>query len=259
MKAKVDPLKRRVIPFVVPLCLLFGLELCVTCEWLSRSQWVAPHHLLPFLWSSLLLNDLGSTGYRLIAGVALGTTLGILSDLSLSQFRPIDKLLSHTLRALAAVPIIIWLPFLTPYAGLGDWSKICFVSVGTFFLVHLHCCHSAREEKRAYTELTRVYESNLWQRLSYVVIPATLGEIMTGVRLSVALGWVAISYAEFSIQDPKRFGIGQYIFQSRQDGRLEEMFAGIVMLADTGSAVHLCLTFLEKRLRGWADDSMHND
>lgn len=106
-------------------------------------------------------------------------------------------------------------------------------------------------------ELTRIYQKGLWSRIFQVLVPASLSSIFTAVRLSVALGWVVLAFAEYSIQETGRTGIGQFIFQNESLGRVEQQFAGMMLLAVCGGLIDLLLSRLERLLRTWADDSGH--
>ena len=164
---------------------------------------------------------------------------------------------SLTVRFLAPIPIIIWLPFLVIFLGIGEATKIAFVATGAFFLVHVHCYHSAKEVDHLFTELASIYEKGLLARLWHVVAPASTGAIFTAVRLSIALGWVVVAFSEYNMQETGRGGIGMYILQTSSLGKIEEKFAGMAILGISGALIDYGLVLLERHVRNWANDSGH--
>jgi sulfonate transport system permease protein len=125
---------QRLIPLIAPFFIIIFGEVAVRLRWVPIAQFPAPSEIIPAICSWPLLQDLGWTCLRVASGVLLGTTIGICTGLYFSQNKPADLMFSLTVRILAPIPIIIWLPFLVIFLGTGEATKIAFVATGAFFL-----------------------------------------------------------------------------------------------------------------------------
>jgi sulfonate transport system permease protein len=249
------PSARRVVPFIFPVFLILFWEVAVHLEWLPPSEFAAPSAVVRYLFSPALLRDLGWTCLRLAGGIAIGATLGMLTGLLLAQNKPCDLLFSSTVQFAAPIPIVIWLPFLVIAFGLGEVTKFAFVATGAFFLVHIHCYHAVQNIDRHVDELTRIYQKGFWKRIRDVILPASMGSILVAIRIAVALGWVVVALAEYNMQDRSHAGIGCFILLSESLGRVEQKFAGIVLLGLCGALIDRGIYMTDKHLRRWADNS----
>lgn len=76
----------------------------------------------------------------------------------------------------------------------------------------------------------RVLKLNTFQKLTKLVLPASLPYIFTGMRLSLGVGWMVLIAAEMLAQNP---GLGKFVWDEFQNGSSQSlariMFAVIVI------------------------------
>jgi NitT/TauT family transport system permease protein len=87
-----------------------------------------------------------------------------------------------------------------------------------------------------------------WRIVRHVVFPEALPGILSGLRVSLAIGIVLLVAAEMLAA---RFGIGAYILEAGALYDLERLFAGVVILSVLGVLLSAGIGALERRLLRW--------
>jgi ABC-type nitrate/sulfonate/bicarbonate transport system permease component len=190
---------------------------------------------------------------RLIAGVALGSVVGVALGLVVSQRRNLEEWVTPPIQLFAPIPIIIYAPFLVLFFGLGEAFKIVLIGLSGFFLLFLQTLHAVQVIGQPYIEVARIYEKTRWKVLKDVVLPATLPSIFGGIRLSLIFGWIVLGYAEKAAATQGKEGLGYYVLDKAWFGLVEEMLAGVIVLAAIGFLLDLAMAILQKRAGKWSD------
>ncbi|MCW2641192.1 MAG: nitrate transporter permease, partial [Dactylosporangium sp.] len=87
--------------------------------------------------------------------------------------------------------------------------------------------------------------ANRWQVLRSIVLPATVPHIVTGARLAMGNSFLTIVSAEIVAAD---VGLGALIWKSRNYGRIDWVFVGIITLGVLGFVYDRILRLLASRL-----------
>jgi sulfonate transport system permease protein len=243
--------------WILPAALILTWEIATREKLLPPSQSAAPsqvvQRLVRLLFSGELIRQaLYSTG-RLATGVVLGGIVGVCAGVFMALSRKIELYFSPTLQFLAPIPVIVWIPFLIMFFGLGEVSKIALVSLCTFFLVHVHTFYAMRSVERDYLELASVYEKTHLEKIKTVFLPFALPSILTALRVSLALGWVVLFVIEYAYSSQRDGGLGWFIADARGFGRVEDQFAGVVLLGLIGFGSDRSVVLIQKYLLRWSD------
>src|ERR1700731_3598328 len=149
------------IALIVPAVLLIAWEVVVRAKLVPPSQAASPSKVVQALWALLLSGVLFKhalySSARIIVGLIIGATTGILSGIGLATSRFADRLFSPTLQLLAGIPVVVWIPFWVMFFGTDEGFKIAMAGVSTFFLVHLQTFAGVRSVGRHYLELADIY------------------------------------------------------------------------------------------------------
>lgn len=242
---------------VIPLALILTWELATRENLLPPSQSAAPSEVIQKLINLLISGELVRQALysclRLLTGVALGTFLGICSGLLLAYSRKADRLLSPTMQFLAPIPAIVWIPFLIMFFGIGETSKLALIVLCVFFLLHINTFQAVQAVERDYVELADVYEKNYWSKLWHVFLPSAAPGILTALRVSLALGWIVLFVVEYGYSNQKDGGLGWFIANARGFGRVDDQFAGVVLLGGIGFLLDRLVAYVQKRILIWRD------
>lgn len=185
---------------------------------------------------------------RLVVSLALGCVLGVPVGLFLGRSQKAGALFSPVLYLLYPLPKIVLLPILLVLFGLGGVPKIALVTITVFFQVVVVMRDAAASIPPATLLSVRSLGASRLQEWRYVVLPATLPELFTTLRVSTS---VAIAVLFFSESIAGSTGLGYFIMNSWAMVNYPRMFAGIIALAALGCGVYAVFDACEHAATRW--------
>ena len=198
---------------------------------------------------SRMLPELGLSALRLVAGLAIGAVLGVPIGLALGRSRHADELFGPVLYVLYPLPKIVLLPVLFILFGLGGQTKVILIAIVVFFQLAVTMRDAARNVPVGAVVSLRSLGATRRQVFVHVVVPATLPDLFTGLRVtcgvSVAILFIAESMAGSS------GGLGYFVMHAYSLLEYEQMFAGIVVFAVFGIVLYEAFDLAEQRLTRW--------
>ena len=241
--------------FYVPVILVFALwEACSRAGLIDETLFPSLSQVLAGFVRLAANNDLlrhcGISLFRQMSGFLLAGSFGIVvgilmatSPIARFTFEPVVKLV-YPLPKSALIPLfILWL-------GIGDASKIGAVFLGALLPVVLSTYNSARGVNVALTWSAWSLGTPRWQIPWKIVLPAALPEILSGLRISLALSFTLMVSAEFLIS---REGLGYLISQLGENGDYAGMFAAVLAVTLIGVASDRIFLVVSRRLLRWMD------
>ena len=244
-----SPLVKRV------LCYAFGIAF-VLVAWelgalaLNTPAFPTPQETVPVfcqhaesLWPDFCIS-LHRVGFSLVVGTVFGLPLG----LALGRSPRADQLFAPVLYILYPLPKIVILPILLVLLGLGGTPKIVLITLTIFFQVVMVMRDAAKAVPEQTLLSVRSLGAGKWDEWRYVVLPATLPQLFTTLRVSTAIAIAVLFFAE-SIAGST--GVGYFIMNSWAMVDYPRMFAGIIALALLGVAVYVFFDVCERRALRW--------
>jgi sulfonate transport system permease protein len=180
---------------------------------------------------------------RVLLGFLIGSSVGIVVAAIVGLSRIGSALLSPTLSAFRAVPSLAWLPLLVLYMGIGENSKVLLVAIGAFFPVFTTVAGALRHVDPNLVEAGRAFGRNGVALLGVVQFPAVVPSIVSGLRLALAQSWLFLVAAELL---GASLGLGYILSNSVNNGRIDQTFLAIVLLAVFGKATDALIGLLER-------------
>src|SRR5260370_4256921 len=168
-----------------------------------------------------------------MCAVPLGIAMGWWKRVE-AQVDPIAEMLRP-------VPPLAWIPLSILWFGIGDTQNEYIIFLAAFFPVVLNSMAGARDVD---TYLVRAGLSLGARRRDLfltVVLPASLPNIFTGLRVGLGIGWMALVAGEL-VAAPT--GLGYMINNARTLFRSDYILLGMVLIGLLG----LLLDFLMRRL-----------
>lgn len=199
-------------------------------------------------YAGILWPDFLTSLGRLAISLALGCVLGVPVGLFLGRSQKVGALFSPVLYLLYPLPKIVLLPILLVLFGLGGAPKIALVTITVFFQVVMVMRDAAAAIPAATLLSVRSLGASRAQVWRYVVLPATLPELFTTLRVSCA---VAIAVLFFSESIAGSTGLGYFIMNSWAMVNYPRMFAGIIALAALGCGLYILFDACERAATRW--------
>lgn len=195
--------------------------------------------IMPEFWTSL---------GRIALSMLIGTVLGVPAGLWIGRSRRGDQIFGPVLYVLYPVPKIVFLPVLFILFGLGGQAKVILIAIAIFFQMVVTMRDAAKNVPQGAVVSLRSLGATKGQILREVVLPASLPDLFTALRITtgtaVAVLFIAESMAGSS-------GLGYYIMHAWSLLEYEQMFAGIIAMAVLGVVIYEVFEILEYRLTKW--------
>jgi len=188
----------------------------------------------------------GQSLWRILYGAAVAIVCAVPVGLVMGFSRRTEAFLIGPLELIRPIPPIAWLSFaIAIFATGADVAFIIFL--GIFFPVFINTMDGVKKVDRMLVEAAQTLGARRHQVFYKVILPATLPQTMTGVRVGVGVGWMTIVAAEMiGVKDG---GLGWYIWTHGQLSQYDQMFAGMLMLGIVSLVISRCLIALERWLQ----------
>ena len=174
------------------------------------------------LWPHLLL-----TIQEALAGYLSAVVVGIAVGLIWTLFPVSEKYMNVFCSAIMAVPKVAILPLLILWFGIGFQSKAFLVFLFSVFTILYNTVTGAKECKKEYLKVAKVFKANRSQTVFLVIIPAALPSIFNGLKLAAA---TALTGVLFSEMQSARAGLGYLLTESQNLLNTPRMFFLIILI-----------------------------
>ena len=185
----------------------------------------------------------------LLVGFATGTLLaGLLTVFAISTRIGTDFL--ETMTAMFnPLPAIALLPLALIWFGLGAGSLIFVLVHSVMWAVALNTLAGFRSVSTTVRMVGRNYNLSGLRFVGKILIPAAFPSILAGLKIGWAFAWRTLIAAElvFGVSSGQG-GLGWYIFESKNQLNIPEVFAGLLTIIMIGLAVeNVIFRFVETR------------
>lgn len=195
-----------------------------------------------------LLQHIGASMSRVLAGYAIALVTGVLLGGLMGWFRWLDDFVDPLVELFRPVSPLAILPLSILWLGLGQASKIFVIWYGCFFPILLNTYAGVRSVPKSHVEAALTLGAHSREMLRHIVFFNSLPMIMTGARISFAVGMIVIIASEMVAADK---GLGYLILTAQQTFRTTELYVGIVTIAMIGFAGDRVLRVLRAWLCPW--------
>ena len=195
-----------------------------------------------------LQTDILASLQTFVLGFILGSIAAVLFAVLMAVSKWLRDLFDPWYSALYATPFIALAPLFVLWLGIGLAAHAAVVFIAVFFPVLINTYSGLMTTEPVLLEVARSFNANGRQIFTKVRFPAALPFIITGLRLGVARGLVAVVVAEIF---GAKAGLGYRIVISGNSFDTAGLFAGIVMFAIAGVISVEILKVVERRLAPW--------
>lgn len=209
--------------------------------------------LLSLLFRDILAKHAFYSIYRLTLAVSIGALIGIVSGMLIGQIDIANRIFTPFIQIIAPIPVVVWMPFAVMAFGTGEAYKISIGIIASFLIVHMHSFLAVRHIKRDYLELAEIYEKNMIAKVFHVYLPASSPSIFAAIRVSLAIGWIVIFLVEYASAREGTQGLGWFIRDARSTGKVEQEYAGVILLAFIGYVVDVSVYRIQRLNLKWMD------
>ena len=195
-----------------------------------------------------LWGHVAATLERVAIGFGTGAALGVALGLAAGYLAPIRNVVEPLVEMLRPIPPLAVLPLFIVWVGIGEPSKIGFITYATFFPIFLTTLTGVRQIDPLLLRAAQSLGARGVALFTRVILPAALPDILTGLRLGVALAFFVIVISEFIGAEQ---GLGYLINDGRNFFLVPQMLGAAVVLGLLGYAGNGLVRLLERRVTRW--------
>jgi NitT/TauT family transport system permease protein len=209
---------------------------------------IQSHRSHSFFQSELVQADLVSGG-RLLIGFSISITLGATLGMTMWRFRPVDDFLGPLFLGMQTLPSVCWVPLGIIAFGLSEAAIEFVLVMGSFFAVAISLRDGLRTIPPLYQRAGRMLGAGGWRLYRYVLIPAAMPSLASGLRQGFSFAWRSLMGAEFVFLYSRRHGLGYLLQSAREDNNPAEVMGIMVVMVVIGMlADRLVFAPLERRI-----------
>jgi len=225
--------------------------------YLATTKWGVSHLLLPnpvkvydelkdVLASGEFIPDLRITLTELAVAFVLSSLSGITLGYLLSRSQFLIRVFEPLLAGVYSIPIILFLPLYVLFFGLGPASKIALGTTISFFPIVLNTIAGFGYVDRIYVVAARSMGASNFQLFRWVLLPAALPVILTGLRMGFIVALLSILGSETIAS---LAGLGHRIVHLAEAMDTARMFAYIAFAVAIAATLNVIVTLMEVKGR----------
>jgi ABC-type nitrate/sulfonate/bicarbonate transport system permease component len=231
---------------------LAAWELAVRGHILSAFYFPSPSFIAETFWKlareGVLWQHTRATLWRLVAGFSMGVIPGLCLGLLMGWSRHVRDTIDPLIAALHPLPKIALLPLIMVIFGVGDTSLAIVAAAGAFFPMLINTMAGVQQINPIYFQVARNYRASRLKLFQRVVLPGSLPNILTGLRLAANTTLLLAVAAEMV---GARHGLGGMIWLAWNTMRTEEIYVCLLTITLLGVLFNALLRWLDICLTPW--------
>ena len=193
-----------------------------------------------------LFKHIGITVYETILGFVLGTLLGALCAILLWWSDFLFRVLDPYLVVLNALPKVALGPIIIFWVGNGMRAIVLMALLISIITTIISVLSGFKEVDEDKIKLLKTFGANKFGILRYLIIPATIPNLISALKINVGLSWVGVIMGEFLVS---KAGLGFLIVYGGQVAQLDMVMMSIIILSVLAYIMYAIVAYLEKRFK----------
>jgi len=187
---------------------------------------------------------------RMLLGYGISVVLGMVLGLGVASNKFLEETMGGLLVSLQSLPSICWLPLAVLWFGLTEKAILFVVVMGSLLSVTIAMEDGRRQMPKIYGMAGRNLGASGFRLFWYVLLPASLPYIVSGLKQGWAFAWRSLISGEMIFVS---LGLGQLLMMGRDLNDMSQVIAVMVLIIAIGYIVDgLVFKTIEGRLqRKW--------
>lgn len=237
------------IAFAVVVALWQG---AAAAGWINTLFFPAPFDVARALYrltvSGEMPSHVAASMQRLAGGLAIGVSAGVAAGVAAGLWTGARRVVAPVVSALFPIPKIALLPLFILWFGIGEPSKVATIAFGAFFPMSIATMGGVDGVDRGLIRMAQSFGAPTRAIVAKIVLPAAAPAILSGLRIATSIGIVLIVAAEM-IGAQK--GLGAFTLAAGNLMAVDELMAGVVVIAAIGVAFASAIGSVERRVLRW--------
>lgn len=197
---------------------------------------------------AVLFHDIRMSAQRVLAGFVLSTLAGVPFGLVLGISPVVRAAVSPVISIIRPLPALSWIPLSMLWLGIGEQQKYAIVFMGCFASVLVYTTDATMRVDPTLTLAARNLGASRYQVIRHVVLPGALPNILSGLKVVLAIAWTCVISAEMVGANS---GLGFRIWTAKEWSDTGQVLVGMLSISVTVLVLDILFRGLEKALLPW--------
>ena len=190
-----------------------------------------------------------ATGYSLLRGIGgylIAVIIGVIIGLLMNHFSYLQKNLKPLILGIQTLPSVCWVPFSILWFGLTTQAILFVVVMGSAFSIAISVDNAIKNVQPIYTKAARTMGATKRQLYFHVILPASLPELISGLKQGWSFAWRALMAGEVMTTS---IGLGQTLITGRDLADINQVMLVMIVIVFVGIVIDKCIfSVIEKRV-----------
>jgi NitT/TauT family transport system permease protein/taurine transport system permease protein len=150
---------------------------------------------------------------------------------------------------LRPIPPLAWIPLSILWFGIGDAQNQFIIFLGMFFPILINTIVGVKNVDPNLVRAARSLGAPEYKVLSRIILKGSLPQIITGVRIGLGVGWMALVAAELVGANS---GLGFLINDARSMLRTDTIVVGMLTIGLVGLLIDTAIRTLGRKFLPWS-------
>ena len=188
--------------------------------------------LISGLLSGQILIAIGASLSRLLIGFTIASILGLILGYLIWRYKIIEDTLGFLVTALQSIPSIVWFPLAIIWFGLNDFAILFIVTIGATWTMIVNATSGFKNVPVLYQRVAKSLGSSGFHFLRTVILPASVPQLISGLRIAWAFSWRALMAGELL---GASVGLGQLLEAGRALGQMDLVISVMIIIGVIGT------------------------
>src|SRR5467141_1634759 len=166
---------------------------------------------------------------RLLLGYFIGLAIGLPLGLLTASSKFVEDTIGVMALGLQTLPSVCWVPLALLWFGQTEGAMLFVVIMGTVWSVVIATDTGVRTIPPIYARAARTMGSKPLHKWIYVILPASLPFLVSGMKQGWAFAWRSLMAAEIYVTILTGFGLGHLLHYGRELSAMDQVI-GIMLV-----------------------------
>lgn len=178
-----------------------------------------------------------------LAAVLIGVPLGLI----MGWFARVYQALNPLVQVMRPISPIAWIPLAIMWFGITESAPVFLIFIASLFSISVTATAAVRNIQTVYLRAAQNFGLGKVEMFRRVILPATLPQLLTGMRITLGIAWLVVVAAEMIVVNPRAGGLGFLIIDAGSQGaRYDLVVAGMLLIGLLGLLLDLLVRQLER-------------
>ena len=198
--------------------------------------------------STTLYAHIAASLARTLVGFSLAVVLGVPLGLLIGRVGTLEAMAFPWFAFLRPIPAIAFVPLVILWFGIGEFSKISVIFFSSFLYILVNTIAAVKGVPEQLLRAGSSLGARRRKLFAYVILPAALPQILTGIRIGSAISWTLVVAAELVAA---QVGLGYMIMDAATFFRVNDVYVGLIAIGIIGFLLESTIAFVEQKVVHW--------